>query len=288
MAVIRGALAIFVSILLFVVFLAGNALLTLTLSLQYENVYEHLESLIQDTVEEEMDVDISAEIQKELDTANINCEDYPEGYVFSEGEYTITLSGDVLTQGTDAIIASGVESLIKEAYYREYTCDFWKCFGEEEIPLFLVSEYAKDYWKSKFYLTLGTAIGLMILLFFLYRKKHNTFVVPGILLMAAALPFLRMNLLMSISGDRIIFELLGIFFSKAKAVFKISFFTGLGLIGFGIIFRLFMAGFRFSQLFNRGESIKKPSKKSDDKNIKDKREFKTAKDIKKVQKSKKK
>ncbi len=284
MGLIRGGLAVFVSILLFIVFLAGNALLTLTLSLQYENVYEHLESLIQDTVEEEIGVDISAEIQKELDTADINCEDYPEGYVFSEGAYTITLSCDVLIQGTDAIIASGVESLIENAYYKDYTCDFWKCFSEEEIPLFLVSEYARDYWKSKFYLALGTAIALMILLFFLFKKKQNVFIIPGILLVATSVPFLRMDFLMSISGDRIIFELLGIFFSKARSVFRISFFTGLGLLVLGAFFKLFLVGFRFSRIFHREES----KEVKEIKDIKDKREFKTTKDIKKVQKSKKK
>ncbi len=284
MGLIRGALAVFVSILLFIVFLAGNALLTLTLSLQYENVYEHLEPLIQDTVEEEIGIDISTEIQKELDNMEIQCEDYPEGYVFSEGGYAITLSCETLSQGTDAIIASGVESLIKDAYYRDYTCDFWKCFGEEEIPLFLVSEYAKDYWKSKFYLALATAVGLMILLFFLFKKKQNVFIIPGILLVATSIPFLRMGFLMSISGDRIIFELLGIFFSKARSVFRISFFTGIGLLIAGIFFKLFLVGFSFSKIFHREES----KEKKEIKNIKDKREFKTTKEIKKVQKIKKK
>jgi hypothetical protein len=284
MGVIRGALAVFVSILLFVVFLAGNSFLTLTLSLQYENVHDHLKPLIQNTVKEEMGIDLSAEIEQELSEIDINCEDYPNGYVFSEGGHSITISCDILTEGTDAVIASGLESIIEQTYYRDYTCDFWKCFSEEEIPFFLVSEYAKDYWKGKFFWTLGAAIVLMILLFILFKKKHNTFVIPGILLIATALPFLRMNLLMSISGDRIIFELLEIFFSKAKTAFKISFFTGLGLIGFGIIFRIFMAGFSFSKLFNREGS----KKKSDKKDIKDKREFKTTKEVKKAQKIKKK
>ena len=281
MGFIRGALGVFVSILLFIVFLVGSAFLTLTLSLQYDNVYDHLKPLIQETLEEEMGVDIPSEIEKEISSMEIQCEDYPEDYVFDEGGYVISISCEALTQGTEAIVASGVESLIESAYYKEYTCDFWKCFGEEEIPLFLVSEYAKDYWKSKFYLALGVALALMAVLFFLYKKKQNVFIVPGILLMAAAVPFLRLGLLMNISGDRIIFELLGIFFSKAKSVFRISFFTGVGLLVAGLIFKLFLVGFRFSKLFHREES----------KEIKEKKELKSVKEVKEVkpiQKSKKK
>ena len=278
MGFIRGALGVFISILLFIVFLVGSAFLTLTLSLQYDNVYEHLAPLIQDTLEEEIGVSIPEEIEKEINSMEIQCEDYPEGYVFNEGGYTITLSCEALTQGTDAIIASGINSLIETAYYKEYTCDFWKCFGEEGIPLFLVSEYAKDYWKAKFYLALGIALGLMAALFFIYKKKQNTFIVPGILLVAAAVPFLRLDFLMNISGDRIIFELLGIFFSKARNVFRISFFTGIGLLVAGIIFKLFIVGFRFSKLFHREES----------KEVKEKKEFKSVKEVKQVQKPKKK
>ena len=276
MGFIRGALGVFVSILLFIVFFVGCVFLTLTLSLQYENVYDRLSPIIQSTLEEEIGVDISSEIEKEIGSMEIHCEDYPEGYVFSEGGYTINLSCDTLTQGTDAIVSSGIESIIETAYYTEYTCNFWKCFEEEEIPLFLVSEYAKDYWKAKFYLALGVALVLMAILFVLYKKKQNTFIVPGILLIVAALPFLRIGLLMNISGDRIIFELLSIFFSKAKSVFRISFFTGIGLIVVGFVFKLFFVGFKLSKLFHREESkeIKGP--------------IKEVKEVKLVQKPKKK
>lgn len=262
MGFIRGALGVFVSILLFIVFLVGSVFLTLTLSLQYENVHDTLVPIVQDTLGEEIGVDISLEIEKELASMEIQCEDYPEGYVFSEGGYTITLSCDALTQGIDAIISSGIDSLIEGVYYKEYTCSFWKCFGEEEIPLFLISEYAKEYWRAKFYLALAIAIGLMIALFFLFRKKQNTFIVPGILLVVAALPFLRIGSLASISGDRVIFELLSIFFSKAKSVFRISFFTGIGLIILGFIFKLFLIGFKLSKLFyrERSKEVKAPIK----------------------------
>lgn len=254
MGFIRGALAVFLSILLFIVFLVGSAFLTLTLSLQYKNVYEHLEPIIKDTLETEMGVDISSEIEKELNSMKIQCESHPGEYVFSEQGYSITISCDALTQGTDAVIASGVNSLIESAYYKEYTCGFWSCFGEDDIPLFLFSEYAKNYWRAKFYWALTSALVLIAILFFLFKKKQNTFIVPGILLMAAAVPFLRIDALLSISGDRMILELLSIFFSKAKTVFRISFFTGIGLIVAGLVFKLFLVGFELSKFFHRNES----------------------------------
>jgi len=276
MGFIRGGLIVIISILLFIIFLAGGVFLTVTLSLQYENVYDRLSPIIQDTLGEEIGVDIASEIEKEIGSMEIQCEDYPEGYVFSEQGYTITLSCDTLTQGTAAIVSSGVDSLIEAAYYKEYTCDFWKCFEEEEIPLFLISEYAKNYWRAKFYLALGIAIVLMVALFFLFRKKQNIFIVPGILLIVAALPFLRIGALVSISGDRMILELLSIFFSKAKSVFRISFFIGIGFIAVGFVFKLFLVGFKLSRLFHREESkeVKAP--------------IKEVKEVKSVQKTKKK
>ena len=281
MGFIRGALGVFVSISLFIVFFVGGVFLTVTLSLQYENVHDTLAPIIQNTLGEEIGVDISSEIEKEIGSMEIQCEDYPEGYVFSEGGYTITLSCDTLTQGVDAIIASGVDSLIEAAYYKEYTCSFWKCFEEEEIPLFLISEYAKDYWRAKFYLALGIAIGLMVGLFFLFDKKQNAFIVPGILLIAAAVPFLKIGALVSLSGDRVIFELLSIFFSKAKSVFRISLFTGIGLILVGFIFKLFLVGFKISKLFHRDES--KEVKEQIKEQVK-----KQVKEVKSIQKPKKK
>ncbi|MCK5624333.1 hypothetical protein KAI04_00645 [Candidatus Pacearchaeota archaeon] len=284
MGFIRGALGVFVTILLFIIFLLGCSFLTLTLSLQYENVYDKIAPLIQGTLEEEIGVDIPAEIEKELENMNIQCEDYPEGYVFSEGGFEITLSCETLTQGTDAIIASGVDSIIETAYYKDYTCDFWKCLGEEEIPLFLVSEYARDYWKAKFYWALTVALVLIGCLFLLYKKKQNSFLIPGILLIVAAIPFLKIGTFMSFSGDKIVFELLSIFFSKARVVFNIAFFTGLGLVIIGFVVKLFLVGFKISKLFQRGESTKEV-KEQIKKQVKE--QVKAIKD-KPVQKSKKK
>ena len=281
MGFIRGALGVFVSILLFLIFLVGSVFLTLTLSLQYDNVYERLEPVIQDTLEDELGVIFSDEIEKERSSMEIHCESSPNEYIFEEGKYTLSLSCEALAQGTEAVVASGVESLIKTVYYKEYTCDFWKCFSEEEIPLFLISEYARDYWKAKFYWSLTVALVLMASLFLLYKKKQNVFIVPGILLMAAAVPFLRIGLLMNISGDRIIFELLSVFFSKARSVFRISFFTGLGLFIAGIIFKLFLLGFKFSKMFHREES-------KEVKKIKEVKEPQKVKEVKQVQKPKKK
>ena len=272
MGFIRGALGVFASILLFIVFLAGGVLLTLTLSLQYENVYEHVSPLIQDTIQQEVGVDIPAEIEKEINSANISCENYPGEYNFTEQGFSLTISCDMLKNGTSAIINSGIEQIIKNIYYYDYTCSFWKCFSssesplpissEQNIPLFLVSDFARNYWKSKFYLALTISIILMLSIFFLYKKKHNFLIVPGILLVAASLPFFKIESLVSISGDKIFFALLSIFLAKAKSVFHIFFFTGIGLIVSGIILKLFIIGFKLSNFFNKNKSeVNKQEKK---------------------------
>jgi len=263
MGLIRGALVVFVCILLFIIFLVGIILLTLTSSLKYENIKDQVAPLVKDTIKDQVDIDITEEIEKELAAMEINCEDYPEEYVFSEQGYTITLSCETLIQGTDAVIEEGIDSLIETAYYKEYTCDFWKCFDEEEIPLFLVSEKAHDYWRSKFYLALTIAIVLMVALFFLFRRKPNTFIVPGIMLIVASLPFMKANSLMSISGDSIVVTFFGIFFSKAHDVFVTTLIVGIVLFLAGLIFRLFIIGFKFSKFFKREESKGVKERKSD-------------------------
>jgi len=276
MGFIRGALGIFISILLLIVFFVGGIFLTLTLSLQYDNVHDKISPVIQNTLEEELGVNLASEIEDELILMEIYCENSLEDYVFSEQGYAITLSCESLTQGAEGIINSGIDSLIESAYYKEYTCNFWKCFGEEEIPLFLVSEYAKDYWKAKSYLAMGVALVLILTLFFIYRKKPNTFIIPGILLIVVAIPFLKIGALISFSGDRIVLELLSIFFSRSISVFRIFLFSGIGLVVIGLFFKLFLVGFRFSKFFHREES----------KGIKVVKEVKAVKNIKSVKENK--
>ncbi len=261
MGFIRGVLAVFVSIVLLLVFFAGNVFLTLTLSLKYDNVHDTIKPIIEETLEEELGIDLVQEINNEMSALEINCENYQEDYVFGEGDYTITLSCESLSQGADAVVDSGIDSLIEQIYYKEHTCDFWKCLDEEGNPLFLISDYARNYWKSKFYMALIASLVLIGVLFLLFKRKHNTFAIPGILLIASAIPFLKIGTIISVLGDRIIIEILSIFFSKAHSVFRISFFTGLGLLAAGFLFRLSMIGFKFSEFFHREESkTPKPEK----------------------------
>ena len=129
MGFIRGALGVFASVLLFIMFLAGGILLTLTLSLQYNNLKEHLTPLINQTIQQEIGINVPAEIEKEIVSMNISCEDYPGEYNFTEQGFSLTISCDVLKNGTSAVINSGVEQIIHNIYYYSYTCSFWKCFS---------------------------------------------------------------------------------------------------------------------------------------------------------------
>jgi len=260
MGLIRSGLIVIISILLFIIFLTGNILLTLTLSLQYENVYEHLTPTIKELAEEE--INIPEEVNSRLESMQSYCENYSE-YVFSAEGYTFEIPCDVVSQGRDAIIDESIDNLVESSYYKEYDCGFWDCFGEEVIPTFLISEKAKNYWKVKFYLALTAAIVLIILNFFLVRKKHNTFVLPGILLIASALVFLQVRLFLSLISNTFVLGFLQIFFTKAKDVFWISLITGIVLLVLSFVLKLFAIGFNISNIFSKEEVSKEEVSKEE-------------------------
>lgn len=273
MGFIRSGLIVIISILLFIIFLAGNIFLTLTLSLQYENVYEHITPTIKELAEET--IDIPEEVNIRLESMQSYCENHSE-YVFSEEGYTFEIPCEVVSQGLDSIIDESIDNLVESSYYKEYDCGFWDCFEEEAIPTFLISEKAKNYWKAKFYLALTAAIVLIILNFFLVRKKHNTFVLPGILLVASALVLLKLNLSLSLVSNTFILGFLQIFFTKAKDVFWIFLITGVVLLLLSLFLKLFSIGFKISNIFSKEEVskgevkqlVKKEVSKESEKNVK--------------------
>ena len=86
-------------------------------------------------------------------------------FVFREDTsgYTFSIPCDIVAQGSEAIVDYGVNSLIEQVYYEDYDCEFWDCIGKTSSPLFLISEKAKNYWNSKFYLALMASVVLAAL-----------------------------------------------------------------------------------------------------------------------------
>lgn len=258
MGFLRGSGVVVVSVLLFICLLLGGIFLTLSWSLKYENVQEKLTPFISDLAEEQIEVaggDIN--LTEEMDRAQEFMEEYCQNeteYVFSQGGQTFVIPCDVLEEipeDPEAILTQGIEEMVEGVYYQEYDCSFWDCFGESEIPLFLVSEKAKDYWKGNFYFALIAALVLMVLLFFLVVNKPTMPIIVGALFIFSSLVFLQAESFVgNLAGEYS--ALVEIFFGSAGSVFWIMFILGLVILGAGIAWRIFGA-----------DSIKKKLSKKD-------------------------
>jgi hypothetical protein len=266
MGFIRGGLLVIVSVLLFSSFLAGNFFLTLTLSLDYDTIQPELVSVVSELSEDE--INLRQVIDEELPFMEEYCQNNSE-YVFSDQGHTFVIPCSVVSQGSDAIISYGLNTLVEEVYYKEYDCDFWKCLEKTGDPFFLVSEKAKDYWKQKFYFSLIASIILVALAFILIEKRTSLPILVGIMLIASGIPFLIINWIsfnwipLPMFGEYFV-QLFTIFFAKSYTVFLISFILGLIVLGIGILSKFFSIGFKISNFFSKK---KKGISKKEVKNI---------------------
>ena len=234
MGFIRSGLLSLVGILLFLSFLAGNFLLTLDLSLKYDNVKPEISLLVQDFVEKE--ANITNLVEQKLEFMKNYCLNNTE-FVFEAEDYAFTIPCDSVYLGKEKIIEAGVDNFIHDLYYKEYDCNFWNCATKDIKPFVFVSKKAKDYWHSKFRMTLLAILSLIVLLFLLVEHKPNTFIVCGALLTLSTLLFRKIDLLASFFGETFS-QFFYIFFSEANTVFLVSVVIGIVALGLGIVFRI--------------------------------------------------
>lgn len=266
MGMIRGGLFVTASALLFLLFLAGNVFLTLTWSLEYDTIQPELASVVENIAENQINLD--EVINENYEIMKLYCQNNSE-YVFNEQGYTFVVPCPVIFQGSGAIIQHSTNTLIEEFYYKEYDCGFWECIKKVNIgePFVLVSEKAKDYWNSKFYLALVASLILIVLMFFLIETKHSLFIIVGSLSIISSLPFMKLNWLLSFISDESFLQFFTIFFTKAYNVFLISFIIGLALLGVGIGLKFFNVGFKISDLLSKKGKIKGDVSRKDVKEI---------------------
>ncbi len=244
MGFIKGGLLIIISILLFITLLLAGIFLTLSWSLKYENVQVELVSVAKELTDNKFDlIEGGFDLTEEMDEAQKFMEEHclnETSYVFSGGGYTFVVPCDILEdipETPGALVEQGIETIVEEVYYGEYDCGFLNCFGKTELPLFLVSEKAKNYWQEKFYFTLIAFAVLVVLIFFLVEHKQNTLIVVGPILMLSSLPLLTLEKIAGgLVGD-IGISLVSVFIGKSSSVFWIMFILGLVVLGAGIALR---------------------------------------------------
>ena len=127
MGLIRGGLLVIACVLLFVSLLAGNIFLTLTFSLNHENIKNEFSSSIKDlAINGE---DLNQLVEKNLFLMEVVCQNNSE-FVFENGDYDLSIPCEIVPQGSEAIIDYSAKNFVEEFYYKEYNCGFWNCLKE--------------------------------------------------------------------------------------------------------------------------------------------------------------
>lgn len=250
MGFFRGGLVLLLGILLFFSFLAMNSFFILSSSLKYDNVKEGLYPIVKDLSESGgrgiLPEDVVGEFnltkagEDALRIGKFYCKNQNATYyVSSYGGYNINISCEDIINSTNSqsIIDKTYEDVIYDIYYKEYDCNFWDCFSKTELPFFLVSEKARDYWMEKFYFALISSLVLILLIFLFIEQKVNTPIVVGILLVLSSFPLLKLkDLLYFLAGKFSV--LINLFLSATRQVFILSLIIGIALLAAGIALRL--------------------------------------------------
>ncbi len=254
MGVIRGFFLVIATVLLFLSLISMTLFWTLGSSLSYNNVEKQSVIIIKDFLQ---DTNVTDHIQKVYPIIQLYCQNY-SNYVFSLEGYTVDIPCDVALQGDDAVIEEGIKDMVHEIYYTEYDCDFLNCFNEMYIdskgkvtPFFLISEKAYDFWNNKFHISLIASLVLLALVFLLIEKKTTMPLLIGSLLIISSLPFIKLDVLLSLFSDKTSVKLLSIFFSQAYFIAVKILIAGIILLAIGIILKIFKVGFSISDFISK-------------------------------------
>ena len=237
MGAIRGILLVIASVLLFVVFLAGNVLWTLDKSLDYETIKPELVSVVKETIENE--INLSEVVEEEFEKMEAYCLNNTE-YVFSyeESGRVFELPCEVVAQGSDAIVDYAIGDFVEEIYSGQV--------AESQFDFASLKESVNSY----FYIAWVVALVLFVLIFFLAEAKSNSFIIAGSLLTISSLPLVKIEKFLSWIPFEF-GEFFVVFFSEANTVFLISFITGLIVLAVGIVMKFFGVGFKIFEFFNK-------------------------------------
>lgn len=259
MGFIRGALVTIFAIVLLISLFLMNASLTLSWSLDYDSLKPALKDSVKELAQDY--IDLEEVIEDALPLMEVYCQNKTE-YVFSQEGYTFVIPCEILEQGSGGIVDYGLDYLIESIYYQEYTCEFWDCVRETDTPLVLISEKARDYWKSKFYMFFLISLALFVLIFFVSKHKNVAFIIGGFLIILSSLPFIKLNWILSFVPENFV-PLFESFFTRAYNVFLIMFIIGLVLLGLGVAFHFFHFGMKIFNWFSKKKDEEISEEKGD-------------------------
>jgi len=255
MGVLRGSGIVIVSVLLFLSILVAGICVSISLSLNYENVQPIAYEIVENQIGGQSIVD---ELTPYLD---VFCKTNTE-IVHNFDGYIFVYPCSVVQEGYDSIIDYSVDYLLSDFYYKDYDCSFVKCFEESDVPLFLVSDYARNFWKSLFFKALVLSLLLSCLIVLLMERRINSLLLIGCLVVGGSLIILALkkigvfiagaflsplSVAFSNGNNELLSDIVAIFFSESSKVFLWMFILGLILIVLWIVFHLTGLGFKIKE-----------------------------------------
>lgn len=247
MGFIRGGIVFFLGVLLFISLLTFNSLFILSSSLKYDNVKDSLYPVVQqltigdggELIPRDVlgDLNLTKAAQEHTDEVRDYCVNNTE-YKFDYNEISINIScASIDLDNPESIIKETFNDVVYDTYYKKYDCKFFDCFQKTGTPLFLVSEQARDYWQSKFYVSIIIALILILLIFLAAEEKRNVPLIVGLILSLSALCLLKLgDLLYLVAGE--FSTMVKIFLSSTQNVFLFSLIMGIILIITGIVLKI--------------------------------------------------
>lgn len=273
MGLISKALILIFSFLLFISLIFGAVSFTIYASLEYEEVQKNVAPFAEDFLRENI-ITKSGEINKNISITERVLDAVLNSAWGKEIPFTEKIKQSLEEKlnsgkGDNVSLQQEAQELIYEIYYKEYECVGYKqCSDKYEVPLFLISQQARNYWYKNFKYTCVFGLALVGILFLLVSKKRNLFILVGILSLLTSLVLLGAKKVFSDSIIKVGNEVFGIFFNKLSYVITFLAAAGIILIALAIIFGLFGLGFK---IFSWIDSINVRLPKSKKKTMKEKR-----------------
>jgi hypothetical protein len=256
MGIIRGIFLVLVSVTLFLSIFSMALFWTLSDSLTYNNVENQSIVLVKGLLDQ--NTNITNQIHTLYPVILNYCNKNNSNYIFSFEGTTYDLPCETVSKGESAIVDESVRSQIHTIYYTDYNCNFLDCFKQYQIPFFLISETADNFWTGNFNLLLIISIVLSGGVFFLVEKKSNMPIILGSLLIINALLFIKLDVLFGLfSSNKTIFQLLWLFVSQCYEVSIKILIAGIIVLLVGIVLKIFKIGFSIEKFF---EKFKKSDK----------------------------
>ncbi|MBU2612826.1 MAG: hypothetical protein KKB62_03840 [Nanoarchaeota archaeon] len=247
MGFFRGTIVFLLALAFFLMAFVANLFLTLSWSLDYDNVNPSLSNLTSDFAKASGS---RIAVFSEYETKKIQCSVLEE-VNFSYAGAQIPVPCSVVETDANSVIDYLDEEVVRFYYYKDYSCNFLNCLETEKHTFFLFSQTAKEYWNLRFNSLLPLMLAVLVLMFVFVKSKHNALVLGGIMIIFSSFPFKQISLLFSIAPNFIPFELLPVFFSKSDSVFNLSIIIGLLMVVVGIGFGFFKLGMKLGNLFKK-------------------------------------